>query len=115
MPRSEPTTVVTNGERPSGKSTGPTRLKILEGAADAFGRAGFADTTVDDIIAAAGVSRPSFYKFFRNKDEVFDVLHETHALSLIQMVKSAVTSVSDPDLKLARGTEAFLRCIAATG
>ena len=97
------------------KSVPPTRLKILEGAGEAFGRYGYGETTVDHIIAAAGVSRPSFYKFFRNKDEVFDLLHEMHALALIQMIKGAVIGAGDADAKLERGTEAFLRCIAATG
>ena len=92
-----------------------TRLRILEGAAKAFGRTGYAETTVDAIIAAAGVSRPSFYKFFRNKDEVFDLLHEMYALALIQAVKAAATSTSDPQGKLELATDAFLRQIATTG
>jgi AcrR family transcriptional regulator len=99
----------------SSRGAPSTRLKILEGAAQAFARGGYAETTVDDIIAAAGVSRPSFYKFFANKDDVFDHLHETFSLSMIQMIKGAVLSTDDALTKLELGTEAFLRCIAATG
>ena len=107
----------TNGARGGARSTTaqPTRLKILEGAATAFGEGGFAGTTVADILAASGVSRPSFYKFFRNKDEVFDLLHETHMLSLIQLVKGAARSVADPDAKIDHAAEAYLRWIAAIG
>ena len=93
----------------------PTRLKILAGAASAFGDRGFADATVGDIIEAAGVSRPSFYKFFRNKDEVFDLLQETHLLSLIQLVKGAARAVTATDAKIEQAAEAYLRWIVATG
>jgi len=103
------------GDDKSAKGSPSTRLKILEGATRAFARGGYADTTVDDIIVAAGVSRPSFYKFFANKDEVFDHLHEAFSLSMIQMIKGAVLSADDAPTKLENGTEAFLRCIAATG
>jgi AcrR family transcriptional regulator len=99
----------------SAKGSPSTRLKILEGATRAFARGGYTETTVDDIIAAAGVSRPSFYKFFANKDEVFDHLHESFSLSMIQMIKGAVLGADDALDKLENGTEAFLRCIAVTG
>lgn len=48
-----------------------TRARILEGARRAFARAGYAATRVEDILLEAGVSRPTFYRVFRNKDEVY--------------------------------------------
>jgi len=115
MARREQSTAVGGESRGPARGTAATRLRILEGAAAAFGRGGFADTRVDDIIAAAGVSRPSFYKFFRNKDEVFDLLHEMHALSLLQSIKSAAVTADDPTDKVERSIEAFLRQMAASG
>ena len=48
-----------------------TRKRIVEGARRAFARAGYAATRVEDILLEASVSRPTFYRVFRNKDEVY--------------------------------------------
>ncbi len=52
-------------------STLSTRKRIVEGARRAFARAGYAATRVEDILLEASVSRPTFYRVFRNKDEVY--------------------------------------------
>jgi len=44
---------------------------IVQGAEVAFGEHGYHEVRVEDILQHAGVSRPTFYKHFRNKDEVF--------------------------------------------
>ncbi len=90
-------------------------MRILEGAAVAFGKRGFADTSVEDILEAAGVSRPTFYKVFRNKEEAFETLAETTYLSLIQALKNAVASVASPSAKLEQATDAYLRWRLSSG
>jgi TetR/AcrR family transcriptional repressor of nem operon len=47
-----------------------TRHKLLEVAQDLIARKGFPATTVDEICAAAGVSKGSFYHFFKTKEEM---------------------------------------------
>ena len=91
------------------------RIRILEGATEAFGRLGFADTRVEDILKASDVSRPSFYKFFRNKEEVFNALAESMSFSLVQMVRGAVTQTSGPVEKIERGIEMYLQWRISTG
>ena len=68
---------------PSQQQTGPSlppealdagRRQILAAAADVFGRVGFHKATIQDIVAAARVSRPLFYRRFRNKEHVFEVV-----------------------------------------
>lgn len=98
-----------------GGSSSLLRIRILEGATQAFGELGFAETRVEDILNASGVSRPSFYKFFRNKEEVFNALAESMTFSLVQMVRGAVTQTSDPVEKLERGIETYLHWRVATG
>ncbi len=90
-------------------------MRILEGAAVAFGKRGFFDTSVEDILDASAVSRPTFYKVFRNKDEAFETLAETTYLSLIQALKTAVGSVVSPSAKLERATDAYLRWRLSSG
>jgi TetR/AcrR family transcriptional regulator len=45
-----------------------TRARILEGAREVFGRAGFGGATVDEVAAAAGVGAATVYRHFGDKD-----------------------------------------------
>jgi len=66
-----------NGEVRSrrGRPAGSTaRVTILEGAAQAFAESGFHDCTVASILSASTVSRTNFYRFFDNKEQVFEAL-----------------------------------------
>lgn len=48
----------------------PSRLKILEAATDVIRAKGYAATTVDDLCAAAGVTKGSFFHHFKSKEEM---------------------------------------------
>ncbi len=45
--------------------------RILDAAYECFTRHGVRRTTMDDIAAAAGMSRPAVYQYVRNKDDAF--------------------------------------------
>lgn len=45
--------------------------RILDAAYSCFTRHGIRRTTMDDIAAAAGMSRPAVYQYVRNKDDAF--------------------------------------------
>ena len=92
-----------------------SRIRILEGAMKAFGRHGYGDTRVEDILLEAGVSRPTFYKFFANRDEVFDAIAESQAFSVIQSMKGAIALAADPLERLDKAIDAYLRWRAAIG
>lgn len=47
------------------------KRRIVLGTAKAVSKKGYAEATVADIIAAAGVSRATFYELFRDKEECF--------------------------------------------
>lgn len=47
-----------------------TRLALARAALRLFDERGYAATTVDDIAAAAGVARRTFFRYFASKDEV---------------------------------------------
>lgn len=47
-----------------------TRERIAEAAFTLFMQNGFDETTVDDIAAAADISRRSFFSYFKTKDDV---------------------------------------------
>jgi AcrR family transcriptional regulator len=50
-----------------------TRLALARAAMQLFEERGYAATTVDDIAAAANVSRRTFFRYFSTKEEVFIV------------------------------------------
>ncbi len=54
------------------------RRQILQGAMREFGLKGLdpGAATIDDIAAAAGLSKGSIYSYFKNKDELFDAIVE---------------------------------------
>jgi AcrR family transcriptional regulator len=47
---------------------------LVEQALVVLSRRSYADTRVEDICAAAGVSRATFYRYFEGKDQLFDAL-----------------------------------------
>ena len=55
-----------------------TRRRIIEAAERVFGREGYGQAAVDDILAEADISRGAFYHHFGNKEEVFKALLDDH-------------------------------------
>lgn len=52
-----------------------TRARLLQAARKVFERSGsYADTTVQDLVKAAGVSHGTFYTYFANKEALFGQL-----------------------------------------
>lgn len=53
------------------------RVRLLASATELFNRKGYAGTTVREIVAAAGVTKPVLYYYFRNKEGIFlDLMRE---------------------------------------
>lgn len=48
-----------------------TRMAILEAARTLFNRKGYADVTIDEVMAEAGFTRGGFYNHFKNKADLF--------------------------------------------
>jgi AcrR family transcriptional regulator len=57
------------------------REAVLRAAASAFNRRGYANTSLDDIAATLGVSKPTLYQYFSSKQEI---LYRCHQLALDQ-------------------------------
>lgn len=48
--------------------------RILEAALVVFSEKGFVGASMDDIAAAAGISKPTLYQYFPSKDELFTAM-----------------------------------------
>jgi len=76
--------VTPGAKRPRGRPPGSRAdTIILKGAARAFAEHGYHLCRVEHILASAGVSRTHFYRFFKNKEQVFERLVERE-LSYVQ-------------------------------
>ena len=78
--------------------------RIVTAAMEVFGRLGFGKTTVQDIVAAAQVSRPLFYRRFRNKQDVFEVV-------LDQLITEWNETLVDEVSRASGGTAGALRIL----
>lgn len=76
-----------------------TRASLLASAGAVLPSHGYHGTRVDDIVAHAGVSHGTFYRYFSSKDDVFRVLAEGAARSMFDLVNDFPDDVSGPDLE----------------
>lgn len=92
-----------------------TRGKILKGAAEVFASTVPAEATIDDLVLASGVARRTFYRFFRNADEVLLALYEIACAKVIARINAAVAAEDDGWGKLRAGVMSFLDFHAEAG
>lgn len=91
------------------------RRQILEGAARAYGRLGWHTVTIEDIVAEAGISRPTYYRVFRDKHEaVHAVVAETNA-ALLAVLARAITTPGDAETRARAAIEAYFDWGLAAG
>lgn len=79
--------------------------QILGAALEAFGKGGYHETHVDDIVETAGVARGTFYLHFKSKHDVFAALID-RMLSIFLDVRPAE---EEPDIRTLEDAEALLR------
>jgi AcrR family transcriptional regulator len=76
------------------------RQRVIEDAAtELFARRGYTTTTVEDIVRAAGVTKPMLYRHFESKRELCIALLERHREELV----AAPLGVFDPRADDRRG------------
>jgi len=63
------------------------RERLLEVALELFARHGYGGTTVSAIVAAAGVTQPMLYYYFKNKQALFEALVEQALISYDQLLQ----------------------------
>jgi AcrR family transcriptional regulator len=62
--------------------TAERRATLLRAAGPLFGRDGYAGTRLDDVVAAAGVTKPILYRHFESKKALYAALLDKHEADL---------------------------------
>jgi AcrR family transcriptional regulator len=89
------------------------RDRILAAVAEACSAKGYGEMSVEDIIAAAGVSRRTFYEHFKNKEHAFLAAYDAVVAQLLQRVSGAVESADELTDKVRAGLGGFLGFLAS--
>jgi AcrR family transcriptional regulator len=106
-----------SGKFPSGVRKLPPELiravqreRLIVAMLNAAADLGYLETNVQDVIDRAGVSRPTFYEHFSNKEDCFLAAFDTSAERLRKMVHSAARNGGDNWRDQVRsGLQALLR------
>ncbi len=63
-----------NKEKSNKQRKRRTRRKLIDAAATVFVRKGFHDTQIGDIVAQANLGQGTFYRYFKNKHDIYENL-----------------------------------------
>jgi AcrR family transcriptional regulator len=72
------------------------RAMIIQGAARVFAARGARLATVEDILAAAKVSRRTFYRLYEGKEDVMMALYQIGTQSLVDACRAVMERETDP-------------------
>jgi AcrR family transcriptional regulator len=64
------------------------RERLLESAKILFSQKGYYATSVEDIVASAGLSKGAFYFYFKSKEELFKSLVEEMHLNIVKRLEN---------------------------
>ena len=85
-----------------------TRAALLEAATALFFQRGFGGTALEDVAAAAQVTRGAVYHHFANKRQLFEAVLDALETQAKERVTAATTQAKDPWDAAIVGLDAFL-------
>jgi AcrR family transcriptional regulator len=87
------------------------RRQLLDVARQEFASRGFHATAMDDVAAAAGVTKPVLYQHFRSKRALFVELLEDVGAQLIERLEFATGTAATGRERVERGFTAYFRFV----
>jgi len=88
------------------------RARLMDAALRVASQKGPARTSIDDVIAAADVSRGTFYKYFDSTEKLIAAMAEEVAADLVRLVDPLMEVYPDPAVRMALGTRTALTLVA---
>ena len=96
-------------QKASTASTDEKRERILQAAEALFDRQGYANTTMEQIVQALGVTKPYVYYYFHNKQEIFETLSWRPAVACFTVMDFPEDDRRPAHAKVAEGMERLIR------
>ncbi len=81
--------------RPRGRPRAFDPESVLMQAAEVFWRQGFAATSLDDLVAATGVNRPSLYATFGDKEAIYQKAMAQIQHTVVQVLSTGIAVQPD--------------------
>lgn len=89
--------------------TDEKRERILKAAERLFHEQGYADTTMEQIVRALGVTKPFVYYYFHNKQEIFELLSWRPTVACFTVLDFPPDDRRPAHVKVADGLERLIR------
>jgi AcrR family transcriptional regulator len=85
-----------------------TRVRIVSCARKLFTEKGYADTSINDLVNAAGVTRGALYHYFKDKASLFAEVFTEVAREMVGRILQAATEGENLWERIRNGREAWL-------
>lgn len=93
---------------PSKKRGSSTPDRIIAAARSLFLERGYRETSLDDVAADAGVTKPTVYSHFQSKEGLLLAMVEAHVTENARVLSTSLTSSGDPRADLHNFGTVFL-------
>jgi AcrR family transcriptional regulator len=87
----------------------PARDAVLESAIAAFARKGYAGTSVQDVLRATGLSKPTLYYYFESKAGLFRAILDFAYDECLRLMQESAARVDECEQKLVAVATAIFR------
>jgi AcrR family transcriptional regulator len=77
-----------------------SRRRLIESAATLFYERGIQRTSMDDVVAEAGLTKPTLYRHFRSKDELVATVVEFRSANWARAIEVRIAKASTPNRRL---------------
>jgi AcrR family transcriptional regulator len=88
------------------------REAVLDAATEVFAAKGYFTTRVDDLVAAAGISRRTLYEEFTSVDAILTEVYDRAVRIAFTSIVQKLMAVTDPLTRIEVGVRAFFEMIA---
>lgn len=86
---------------------------LVVAAAQVFRDKGYHNATIDDIAKAAGISRPTVYKYTKSKQHLLDLMVDEITGDMGRRLRTAMENIEDPAERLRRVVRAHVEAAVA--
>lgn len=91
------------------------KAKLIEESLSLFEKRGFAETSIQDIVDACGVTKGSFYYYFKSKTELLFDIQLDYTNDVLAVFDRIIVRAIDNQAKLRAMVEVLIRKIKTDG